>query len=265
MLLQTTFSIEDIFFEVIVAITVVLCSWHIRKLIGFINEDEELRAWRIVLIGLFSYQVAVIMDLADEFFQFTPFLKLLKNILYMIGPIGLGYGLVKGLRLSQELITRLKKETLTDYLTGLGNRKFFFARVEEELYRSLRTGDCFTILFMDVDNFKLVNDIYGHDVGDKTLINIVKNLRILLRRADVFCRIGGDEFGAILAGTDGQGAQSVIEKLKHEVEANSLTDTKTGLSIGMAVFPVDGSSVDELINKADFRMYDEKGINKRNS
>ncbi|MHB1128342.1 MAG: GGDEF domain-containing protein [Bacillota bacterium] len=230
-----------------------------------VNKGEELRAWKFVLLGLFCYQVAVLMDLVDEFLEFPHLLKTLKSIVYTLGPIGLGYGLVKGLRRSHELITILEKETLTDYLTGLGNRKFFFIRVEEELNRSLRTGSSFTILFMDVDNFKLVNDKYGHDVGDTILKTISKDLQVILRRSDVFCRIGGDEFSAILMGTDEEGAQSAIIKLKQVVESNSLTDMKIGLSVGMAVFPRDGNSVDQLVNKADFRMYDEKGLTKRNT
>ncbi|MBI5055900.1 MAG: sensor domain-containing diguanylate cyclase [Nitrospirae bacterium] len=131
---------------------------------------------------------------------------------------------------------KLEKLAVQDPLTGLYNRRFFFTRLEEEFSRSARYNEHFSLLLIDLDNLKPVNDTYGHLAGDKVIRSFAKSLKGIGRKGDVIARIGGDEFGYILLETDQKGAHDFAERI-HEsfakVNHGPVKPTPT-VSIGIA-------------------------------
>lgn len=178
---------------------------------------------------------------------------------------------MKTLRISDRYQLRLKElnEALdqamrTDYLTGLLNRRAFFDRVEEERSRSRRHGGKICILMADIDDFKVVNDRFGHDAGDAVLVATTRAIVAGLRHEDLKVRWGGEEFLALLPETSLQGALAAAEKLRSLV-AETVTEAKgerisLTLSIGVAEDLAD--SIEEAIRAADQALLEAKRLGK---
>lgn len=149
-----------------------------------------------------------------------------------------------------------------DYLTALPNRVLFLDRLGQAVSLSQRSGEQFTVMYIDLNDFKVVNDNYGHDVGDKLLKEFADRLQQNVRRSDTVARIGGDEF-TILLNHMGSTPKiiSLAQKLIDSVEEPFIIDENTlavGCSIGIAVFPDSGDSVDIIQRNADMAMYQAK-------
>lgn len=149
-----------------------------------------------------------------------------------------------------------------DTLTGLANRTLFFDRVKVAVRRARRADKGLVVLVADLDNFKQVNDSYGHASGDELLEKVAQVLRERIREADTVCRLGGDEFAILLESIDSvddvaQVAQGIVVALRQPF---ALLDGEvhTSASIGIAVFPRDGESGEELLKNADVAMYRAK-------
>jgi len=149
-----------------------------------------------------------------------------------------------------------------DLLTDLFNRKALFEYMEQSLIYAKRYNDKRVILYLDLDNFKQVNDTWGHDVGDKLLKIVSNRLRDTLRRTDYISRIGGDEFIILLTNpTDvypQMVATKIIENLSKPYNIEKHIIDFITPSIGISVFPNDGKDVKTLINRADKAMYKAK-------
>lgn len=172
--------------------------------------------------------------------------------------IGLWLG---GRRTEREL--RLGDLALRDPLTGLSNSRQFYADVERFLAESVRYGTRGAVLFIDLDAFKAINDVYGHRAGDEYLRALADWLRSCLRRADWVGRIGGDEFAVLLSHVDVREAAIAAERIRATVdqhdarhEGNRLHSTA---SVGVARVPFDGTTLDEILGGADSAMYRAKG------
>lgn len=155
-----------------------------------------------------------------------------------------------------------------DPLTGLPNRAFLMERLPAILAASARRGDQTALLFMDLDNFKVINDSLGHSVGDQLLRVIAGRLNTAARRQDIVCRLAGDEFVVVLTGirdsSDAAMAADRIERLVSEeigVEDHRLLNT---CSIGIAVFPENGPDAETLTRNADAALYAAKEAGRRN-
>jgi diguanylate cyclase (GGDEF)-like protein len=149
-----------------------------------------------------------------------------------------------------------------DPLTGLFNRTFFFAAVDREIARSLRSTRGFCLLMMDLDELKTINDKYGHYFGDQVLRGVGEVIRSGVRKIDTAARYGGDEFVVLLPETDPTGAFVLAEKIRLGVNA-MVIDLPGGvprpsLSIGVVAYPDDGRTADQLIISADGAMYASK-------
>mgnify|MGYP001822252509 CR=1 FL=1 len=139
-----------------------------------------------------------------------------------------------------------------DALTGLYNRSFFFTTMEQELRRSDRMGRGFTMLMLDLDDLKPVNDTFGHQWGDRLLKAIADTIRHTIRFTDAAARYGGDEFVVLLPETDAAGGYVVGEKLRRDIYALTLNsadrNVRSSVSIGMVAYPDDGSTIEQLVS-----------------
>jgi diguanylate cyclase (GGDEF)-like protein len=149
-----------------------------------------------------------------------------------------------------------------DPLTGLFNRTFFFAAVDREIDRSLRSSRGFCLLMMDVDELKAINDRYGHYFGDQVIRGIGEVIQTGVRKIDTAARYGGDEFVVLLPETDPTGAWVLAEKVRIGVtELNVVvagTQIPASVSVGVVNFPDDGQTSDALMISADQAMYASK-------
>lgn len=149
-----------------------------------------------------------------------------------------------------------------DSLTNLPNRLLFADRLEQSIIRSDRGRTSMALMLIDIDDFKLVNDSFGHDAGDKLIKAVGELIAKSLRRADTIARLGGDEFAVIIEGIDGpEDAISIADNLTTILEHNVRLDdqeTYTSASIGIAVYPEDGKDARTLLKNADTAMFRAK-------
>lgn len=150
------------------------------------------------------------------------------------------------------------EQSITDPLTGLRNRRAFLTRLDEEIDRSKRHGTEFALAMIDVDEFKLYNDTFGHAAGDVALCQISDILKAESRASDLVARYGGEEFVAILSGTDTEGAAVLGERYRRAVEAGPWADTVLTVSVGVASTAGDDADIDALMVSADEALYRAK-------
>ena len=156
----------------------------------------------------------------------------------------------------EKMVTQLQALSVTDWLTGLKNHGYFFDRLSEELERSRRYDRPLAVIMADLDDFKGINDAYGHSSGDTVLRAVGEIFRTQLREVDVACRIGGEEFGVIVPETGVEGAHRVAERLRTVAESTALPGVGTvTISLGIAVFPDHADVRDALIECADQALY----------
>ncbi|HUF72801.1 MAG TPA: GGDEF domain-containing protein [Gammaproteobacteria bacterium] len=151
----------------------------------------------------------------------------------------------------------------SDFLTDTLNGRAFAERAELEIARMRRFGKPLTVAYADVDDFKAINDRYGHAYGDHVLRSVARTLKASLRDTDCLSRVGGDEFVMLLPETDADQAQSVLSKL-HSVVSESLAAAEPGISvsIGAVVFYEPPPAVDDLTRASDAAMYSAKSDGK---
>ncbi|MEJ7891486.1 MAG: EAL domain-containing protein [Solirubrobacteraceae bacterium] len=156
----------------------------------------------------------------------------------------------------------LTHQALHDSLTGLPNRVLFRDRVEHAIQLAIRAGEHLSLLVMDLNGFKQVNDSYGHKHGDTLLKLVADRLVDCLREGDTVARLGGDEFGILpIGGTDLADAAAVAWKVEQALQPPFLIEghsIEVGVSIGITVVPEHGDNVDDLLRRADLAMYDAK-------
>ncbi|MCG8453498.1 MAG: GGDEF domain-containing protein [Spirochaetales bacterium] len=167
-------------------------------------------------------------------------------------------------RYSEELEKKLNK----DQLTGAFNRRAYDKMIEDEMARFKRYGTCFSLLLIDADHFKRVNDNYGHAAGDKCLKEIIHRTLPLLRKNDMLARYGGEEFAVIMPGTDINGAVEAAEKIRKNIEKISFIykqqKVQITVSIGVTQAMEGDQTSKDLFERADVGVYQakEQGRNK---
>jgi len=149
-----------------------------------------------------------------------------------------------------------------DELTGLGNRNLFYTRLKVGIEKASRHRRQLAVVFVDLDNFKVINDTLGHDVGDVLLSEIAKRIKSCVRQEDVVCRLGGDEFTVYIE--DFVDAQSLVGTAQRLTQAVSEPCRISGhdifvtASVGISIYPNDGQTMSELLKNADTAMYKAK-------
>jgi len=154
----------------------------------------------------------------------------------------------------------------SDNLTGLANRRVFYEMLESAMEQSKRRDEILAVLFIDLDNFKPINDNWGHNAGDKVLKEIADRLTSSIRAADSVARIGGDEFLILLnpvknRSESGKVAKKIISKIGEPIIIGKAT-ISVGASIGISIYPEQETTADQLIINADSAMYKIKKGNK---
>jgi diguanylate cyclase (GGDEF)-like protein len=162
----------------------------------------------------------------------------------------------------EQLQSELREQALRDPLTRLFNRRYLSETMERELKLAKREKRPVSVIVMDIDRFKKINDTYGHRVGDEFLTEIAKLLQSHARGSDVICRYGGEEFLIVMPGANARAARKRAEQLRVQCEKMRIAyggkDLKVTLSFGVAAYPTHGSEGEEIVIKADKALYKSK-------
>lgn len=156
----------------------------------------------------------------------------------------------------------LAEQAIKDFLTGLFNRRYFIEQFERDLSRAKRYGRDLTLMMLDIDHFKSINDSYGHAVGDEVLKMLGSIGKEFVRNTDVFARIGGEEFAVILTETNISGGRAIAERFREKIQGISVP-ARTGaarftVSIGLAQALNDDATIDGIMKNADDALYHAK-------
>lgn len=204
--------------------------------------------------GLFSSLVSLVADCLADFLTDQPSLPLLEWALLLAILLTLVAVLGR--------VNRLQEDAQFDAVTGLRNHRFFQVRIREEIKRGERSGLPTSLLLLDLDNFKQVNDRFGHAVGDKVLREVGETLASQARAGDVVCRYGGEEFAVILPETPLREGVHVGERLRAAVELRLAQQYAVTTSVGAGAYPENASQPDELIAAGDKALYRAKSEGK---
>jgi diguanylate cyclase (GGDEF)-like protein len=162
-----------------------------------------------------------------------------------------------------QLHDEARRQSLTDDLTGLSNSRDLTLTLGKEIERAARFERPMTVLMLDLDHFKDVNDAHGHARGDAVLVEVAQRLQQHVRDVDTLARYGGEEIVAVLPETDVEGAVQAAERLRATVAdplflAAGQPPVSLTVSVGVAVFPLNGTTADALMRAADTALYDAK-------
>ena len=189
------------------------------------------------------------------------FVAVLAAVLFAV-TIGATAMIHRAWRRQRRVARLLEMQAHTDPLTGLANRRRFFEMAEAELARTRRYDAPLSLLMLDIDHFKEVNDTHGHRAGDRVLGSLALICLEVLRNVDVVGRVGGEEFAILLPETGLDGAMEVAERLREAIEKSAVVreegvPLRVTVSIGVAILE-DGTNLDTLLNRADAALYDAK-------
>jgi len=221
---------------------IAVVSWFVGRRLG-------------LMISVVSAITWFIADFATGHIYLSPFI-IAWNTLIRFGFFVIVSLLLDSLRESYQKEQELAR---TDHTTGIANSRHFYELARMEIDRSRRFGRQFAVAYIDLDNFKAVNDRLGHAQGDEVLRAVSYSAKRLLRSTDLIARLGGDEFAILLTEADEAGSQAAVNKIHTELMAQMRShDWPVTFSIGAVIFSVPPASVDEMIHMADELMYSVK-------
>ena len=158
---------------------------------------------------------------------------------------------------------QLEIEATTDPLTGLFNRRFFFKLADKYLSESIRHSKPLSLIMLDIDFFKEINDKYGHPIGDKVIQFIASKTKSLLRKEDIIARVGGEEYLVLLPNTSGKAAELIAEKIRAYIDSESVFGDWTGIiypkiSLGVSTYTEGDFYFNEIYARSDKALYQAK-------
>ena len=189
----------------------------------------------------------------------TPLLWRLVNTASYLAVLAVGMAGLQGLRSIQEQLSRLATH---DPLTGLVNARSFAARLTQELERNRRYPRPLALLYLDLDDFKVINDSHGHQTGDAVLRLVAEAMRSSVRQSDTIGRLGGDEFAVLMPETDAPLADQAAQRLAADLRNRFKGTPTVTASIGVVSCTVADANTDELLRRADQAMYEAKRAGK---
>jgi diguanylate cyclase (GGDEF)-like protein len=215
----------------------------------------------ILLASILTVSIWMIVDLLTSRFPFN-FLNYTWNFSYRFIAFLI---LATLLSVLKQALLQAEELSHRDPLTNALNSRGFKELAEHEIYRSLRSGHALTIAFLDVDDFKAINDSLGHNAGDVLLATIVESIHLNTRKSDVVGRVGGDEFVILFPDTDQVVARSIVNKIRKILtDITHQHNWPVTLSMGVLTCLKPPPSLDALIGMADKLMYTVKGSTKNN-
>ena len=221
---------------------IALVTWNVGRRAGIIISVTSALSWLMADLMLLNSFSNIIIPFLNETFRLIVFLI----ITYIIFEL-------------KKALEKHKALARTDPLTLVANRRAFSELADMELNKARRYRHPFSVLYIDIDNFKEVNDRLGHNIGDRLLRSVAKTIKQNIRVIDIIARFGGDEFGILLSETGAEAASLVARKLKNKLlsimQGNGWSVT---FSMGVVTFEIFPDSVDEMIKVADFQMYSAK-------
>lgn len=273
-------NIQDVYFEASVGGIIVEISPSVENLLGY--RRDQLVGRMLSILSANKGCIAEVRSRLLEEGQLKDFELLLRRRDGQDVPCSMGVSLVcdesgKPLKLVGSIrdITERKKAeeeirklAYHDMLTGLPNRSLFYDRLQQALAQAGRNDRPLSLLFLDLDRFKDVNDTLGHDVGDQLLQAIAERLRGCIRQSDTVARLGGDEFVILLTSVKAARdsaivAEKILESLSEPVDLGGQA-IFTSTSIGVVMFPHDGENAETLLKHADMAMYGAKERGRNN-
>ncbi len=253
---------------------------NVQALQALLPQAEALRTQTYqLMVAAHDLRLARSKQVIDEVARLNLYFAALSAFVVVMGA-GWALSAMRNLRLSAarqaELAQKVEESSFSashDFLTGLANRRLLLDQLDHAMASSKRHNTSGAIIMVDLDNFKPVNDRYGHNVGDLLLVEVAKRIKMGVRDVDTVARVGGDEFVVLLSQVDGQPggagqvAETVARKLLaavavplvlapsgHPGDANVVTCHCTA-SMGVSIFSKDTTDVDELLRRADAAMY----------
>lgn len=158
---------------------------------------------------------------------------------------------------------KLEIEATTDPLTGLFNRRFFFKLADKVLSESIRHNKPLSLIMLDIDLFKEINDAYGHPIGDQVIQFVASKAKSLLRKEDIIARVGGEEYVVLLPNTNGKAAKLIAEKIRAAIDSECITGDWSGviypkISLGISTYVEGDSEFHEIYARSDRALYQAK-------
>ncbi len=244
----------------------ILSLTPIKQLILEFPDGKSKAKWKILRLLIFLFIVGYFL-FAGTLWMFRDslgMLSLIPSSLLFLGGIFVffvGQLALKTINYIKDLAV-LKQESITDALTGLRNRRYFDQRISEEVARSTRYKLPLTLMLIDVDHFKKVNDTYGHTVGDKVLQTLSKIIQNVVRDGDIVARYGGEEIVIITPNTTKEEAAILAERLREKVEQTKVTTIATTqevvqvtISIGLCSLSPIITDKEALLEESDQSLY----------
>lgn len=244
-----------------------------RRIAAAIDDEALARAWRS-LTALAAFFVAGYLVYAAVVLVAPGLLASLSRALvpavFCLGGVFVGLTFRLAARTVDDLgrVALLERESVTDALTGLYNRRHFERRLAEEFSRARRQGQALALLLLDVDHFKRINDTHGHPVGDAVLRDLASRCLACVRAHDVVARYGGEEIAIVAPGADADAARRLAERLRNAVQNLPLqlrgdaypTGLAVAYTVSVGVAALDASMADEaaLLGAADAALYRAK-------
>ncbi len=233
--------------------------------------DPFLSSWIVVYVIAITFLLGNIWGCIAMFFSFllvvlTMLLKTSSffttdNIFYtfhMVSATLVAYLITSSYnRVVSQVHEKIKEKAERDYLTGCYNRRKLFELLGMEMERAKRYGLPLSAIMMDIDNFKQINDLYGHSEGDRILKNVVDLIRENIRKTDIIGRYGGDEFILVASGIDCEGALILAEKIRERIEKLA-ENMGVNISLSVGVSEYKGEDLDSFVEKLDGALLEAK-------
>jgi len=235
-------------FSFIFLLLIIMVTWMVGKYWGMLISVVSAFSWLMADLFMIDRFSISFIPLINEFFRLLVFLF----VVLMIAR-------------HKKILIAQKELAMMDPLTGVANRRAFFHLAKTEIDRSRRYKNPFSVIFIDIDDFKQINDLCGHQTGDRLLIAVVETIKLHVRAIDIIARFGGDEFVVLLVNSEKNSAALVARKLQKQL-LDIMHKNQWGVtfSIGVATYHSAPDSVDEAIKAADELMYHVKHNGKNN-